>query len=174
MLVSDMLVKLYALPDIAPVLAALAQAGIEIRPAHPSEKYIISDWVKRHFKPDWGIACENALVASPVTCYLAVEKSKDFAPTSNPYDLPPEKLVGFACYDVAAKNIFGPTGVSEDYRGRGIGTGLLLACLDAMHRAGYAYAIIGQVGPIDFYVKMVGATLIEGSEPGMMWGRLIE
>ena len=29
---------------------------------------------------------------------------------------------------------------------------------------GYGYAIIGGVGPAEFYEKAVGATLIEGSE----------
>jgi hypothetical protein len=31
----------------------------------------------------------------------------------------------------------------------------------------YAYAIIGGVGPEAYYAKTVGATLIEGSSPGI-------
>ena len=56
--------------------------------------------------------------------------------------------------------------VRDDHRGRGIGTGLLMACLNAMRAEGYAYAIIGQVGPAEFYAKTVGASVIEGSETG--------
>jgi hypothetical protein len=41
-----------------------------------------------------------------------------------------------------------------------------------MRQAGYGYAIIGGVGPADFYVKTVGATPIEGSEPGIYRGLL--
>ena len=32
---------------------------------------------------------------------------------------------------------------------------------------GYGYAIIGSAGPVDFYNKCVGATVIEGSVPGI-------
>jgi len=64
--------------------------------------------------------------------------------------------------------------VREDYRGRGIGKALLLTCLHAMFKQGYAYAAIGQVGPTEFYRKAVGATIIEDSEPGIVRGRLTE
>ncbi len=170
----DMLAKLYTLPPLAPILSGLTAAGIEVRPGHSSEKYVISEWATRHFRPRWGVACEIGLAASPVTCYIAVEKDRAHTPTANPYDLPAEKLLGFGCYDVAAKGVFGPTGVREDYRMRGIGKALLLACLYAMYDDGYAYAIIDQVGPIEFYVKTVGATVIEGSEPGFIHGPLVE
>ena len=46
---ADMLVKLYALSDVAPVLAKLKQQGIEIRQAHPPDKNTISEWVRQHF-----------------------------------------------------------------------------------------------------------------------------
>ena len=36
-----------------------------------------------------------------------------------------------------------------------------------MRDDGYAYAIIGGVGPAEYYAKTVGATLIEGSSPGI-------
>lgn len=164
----DMLVRLYALPEIAPLLATLQTIGIEVRKASPWEKHIIFDWVHVRFGAGWTAACEVALEQRPVSCYIAVEK--DHTSVSN--TLPDELLVGFACYDVASKGMFGPTGVQEDYRGRGIGKGLLLACLHAMFAEGYAYGIIGQVGPVDFYKKTVGATVIEGSEPGIARRRL--
>jgi len=44
---------------------------------------------------------------------------------------------------------------------------LLLRSLRAMRDEGYVYAIIGGVGPAEFYEKCVGATLIEGSTPGI-------
>ncbi|HMO55107.1 MAG TPA: hypothetical protein PJ994_11425, partial [Tepidiformaceae bacterium] len=62
---------------------------------------------------------------------------------------------------------FGPTGVAESQRGSGIGKVLLLQCLESLAAQGYAYAIIGGVGPAEFYEKTVGATLIPGSEPGI-------
>lgn len=39
---------------------------------------------------------------------------------------------------------------------------------------GYAYAIIGGVGPAEFYAKAVGAVLIEGSSPGIYQGIMSE
>ena len=73
-------------------------------------------------------------------------------------------MIGFVCYDVSAIGLFGPTGVDKTQRGRGLGAALLFAALDAMKAKGHAYAIIGWVGPAEFYEKLVGATLIEGSE----------
>jgi ribosomal protein S18 acetylase RimI-like enzyme len=171
---ADMLVKLYALPDAAPVLAALKQARIEIRPGDSSEKHVIADWVRHHFQETWALGCEVALEQRPVTCYIAVQTSLPNARAENPYDLPAEVLVGFACYDVASKGLFGPIGVREDYRRRGIGKALLLTCLHVMLRERYAYAVIGWAGPVDFYARTVGATIIEGSEPGIFRGPLQE
>ena len=74
-------------------------------------------------------------------------------------------LLGFACYDTARKNFFGPTGVDEAERGQGIGTALLLAALHAMRDDGYMYGIIGWAGPVGYYEKTVGAAVIPDSEP---------
>lgn len=41
-----------------------------------------------------------------------------------------------------------------------------------MHQQGYAYAIIGWVGPVEFYKKTVGAAIIPDSAPGI-YKRLI-
>jgi GNAT superfamily N-acetyltransferase len=80
------------------------------------------------------------------------------------YDLPP---LGFACYDATCRGFFGPELVHPDRRERGIGRALLIAALHAMRAEGYAYAIIGWASSIEFYQKAVGATVIEGSEPGI-------
>ena len=36
-----------------------------------------------------------------------------------------------------------------------------------MFELGYAYGVIGGVGPADFYARAVGAMPIEGSSPGI-------
>jgi hypothetical protein len=41
-----------------------------------------------------------------------------------------------------------------------------------MKQQGYGYAIIGAVGPADFYAKAVGAVPIEASAPGIYRGLL--
>lgn len=170
---TDMLVKLYALPDAASLSTTLYQRGIEIRRAQASERYVLSEWVHRHFEdPSWAIGCEVALEQRPVSCYIAVEKSPTPVPGKNPYDLPDEGLIGFACYDVASKGMFGPLGVHENYRKQGIGTALLLTCLHSMKEEGYAYAAIGWVSSEDFYAHAAGATVIPDSEPGIFRGKL--
>ncbi len=156
---ADMLVKLYTLPALEPVLAGQQRAGIEIRRAMTAEKRLVVRWVGQTFEPAWADECEAAFARQPVSCFLAVEQGK---------------LLGFACHDVTLKNFFGPTGVSPAHQGRGIGTALLLACLHAMAAEGYGYAIIGGVGPVDFYARAVGAVVIDDSTPGVYRGILEE
>jgi GNAT superfamily N-acetyltransferase len=153
----DMLVKLYTLPNLEPILEQQQQAGIDIRRGLPLEKHLVVDWVAKNFYPTWASECEVAFTRQPVSCFIAVEQGQ---------------LIGFACHDATYKNFFGPTGVSEQARGRGVGKALLLACLHAMKVQGYAYAIIGWVGPAEFYAKAVGAVEIEDSEPGIYRGKL--
>lgn len=83
-----------------------------------------------------------------------------------------DKLVGFACYDATCKGFFGPTGVDDVCRGKGVGTALLLACLHDMRAQGYGYAVIGGAGPVAFYEKTVGAIEIPDSKPGIYKGML--
>ncbi len=169
---ADMLVKLYALPEVTPLKMSLCQQGIEIRRADPSEKHVLAERGGRNFQESWAVGCETALQNRPVSCYLAVEHPRDHIPSLDPYDLPDEKLVGFACYDVASKGMLGAMGVREEYQRRGIGTALLLACLHAMKEEGYAYAVIGWAASVEFYGRAAGAIVIPHSEPGIFRGRL--
>ena len=95
---------------------------------------------------------EAAFKHEPPTCYIAVRGNA---------------VLGFACYDVTCLNFFGPEGVAAGERGKGIGRALLLATLHAQRAQGYAYSIIGGVGPAEFYAKTVGAVAIAGSTPGI-------
>lgn len=153
----DMLVKLYTLPPVEPLLARLSEEGVGVRRALAPEKHRVIEWVREDFGTGWASECEVAFARQPIGCFIAVED---------------DNIVGFACHDATCKNFFGPTGVSEAQRGRGIGQALLLACLHAMAAQGYAYAIIGGVGPAEFYAKVAGATNIEGSVPGIYRGIL--
>ena len=168
----DMLVRLYALPPLEPHLTRLAAQRIEIRRARGEEIRAVTSWVARSFSPRWGDECAASFATRPITCHLAVEFGGDRPANGAGYALPAESLLGFACHDVVARGMFGPTGVHESARGRGLGTALLLAALHDMAAAGYAYAAIARVGPVDFYRRTVGATVIEGSEPGVYRGRL--
>ena len=153
----DMLVKLYTLPELESSIAQQRALGIDIRRAIAPEKHVVLDWVKQRFSVSWGSECDISFAHQPVGCFVAISN---------------EKPIGFACYDVTCRNFFGPTGVGEEGRGKGTGKALLLACLHAMRNEGYGYAIIGGIGPAEFYAKCVGATLIEDSTPGMYRGML--
>ncbi|HJS31212.1 MAG TPA: GNAT family N-acetyltransferase [Alphaproteobacteria bacterium] len=156
----DMLVKLYGLPDLGDALAKAARARVEVRRPNPWEKAPLLAWIGEIFNAAWAAECEAAFATNPPSCFIA--KSDD-------------GIVGFACHDCTRRNFFGPTGVAEPSRGKGIGRALLLSCLHAMHANGYAYAIIGGVGPADYYAKAVGAISIEGSSPGIYdHGRAIQ
>jgi GNAT superfamily N-acetyltransferase len=154
---TDMLVKLYELPPLHPAIDGQTEQGITIRRALTPEQHIIVDWVKTHFHDYWGSETAGAICRQPPACFIAVENGA---------------ILGFGCYDTTAKGFFGPTGVTEQARGRGTGAALLLACLHDMLAQGYGYAIIGGVGPAEFYTKIAGATVIEGSSPGIYRGLL--
>lgn len=153
----DMLVRLYDIPDHSQDLKIAKAKGIEIRRALSIEKHVVVQWVREKFKSPWASECEIAFSNKPISCFIALENNK---------------IVGFACYEVTCKNFFGPVGVDESVRGKGVGKLLLLSCLHTMREQGYAYAIIGGVGPVDFYAKTVGAVVIEGSNPGIFRGMI--
>lgn len=148
----DMLVKLYELPDYSGLVNELKDAGVQIRPAFSFEKCIVCDWITAHFSASWSAEAGRGFAKTPISTIVAVDNGI---------------LLGFASYDCTALGFFGPTGVREDQRGRGIGKALLWASLKAMWDIGYGYAVIGGAGPLDFYSKAVGATVIEGSVPGI-------
>lgn len=154
---TDMLVKLYELPDLAPALERTTAAGVTIRRGLAPEKHVVLAWIGEHFGPHWVSETDISFARLPVSVFLAVEG---------------ELLIGFACYDTTARGVFGPTGVGEAARGKGAGAALLLACLHDMRAQGYAYGIIGGTGPQDFYAKVCGATVIPDSKPGMYAGLL--
>lgn len=152
----DMLVRLYALPDLDPALAHCAAQGVAIRRALVPEQPDVIAFVRQHF-PGAAAEVEIAFSRLPASCFIAVRTLH---------------IVGFACHDATAPNFFGPEGVALDARGKGIGRALLLATLHAQRAQGYAYAIIGGVGPAAFYAKAVGAVDIAGSTPGIYAGLL--
>ena len=150
----DMLVKLYDLPESSALYKKLADQGIKIiRPMTPNKTKVV-EWVREHFRDGWADEISAAFTHFPVSCFIA-------------YDENEKKILGFAGYDCTYKDFFGPTGVDETQRGKGIGGALFLRCMEAMRDEGYGYAIIGSAGPVDFYNKMSGAIVIEDSSPGI-------
>lgn len=148
----DMLVRLYDLPDGAMLQQKLREQGIEVRRPLTAQKHVVSEWVRGNFSERWASECEASFFRQPVACFVAVAD---------------DDLCGFACYEVACRNFFGPVGVAEGFRGREIGTLLTLKSLQSLRDYGYAYAIIGGAGPCDFFRKRFAAMAIDGSERGI-------
>lgn len=154
----DMLVRLYALPPLAPLLEAAAARHISVRRPRAYEKSQLTDWVRTQFSRGWADECEVCFARAPVSAYIATHGGE---------------IIGFACHEATHRNYFGPIGVIEGFRDHGLGRCLLIASLHAMRELGYAYAIIG--GPTDavsFYTQAVGAVPIAGSTPGIYLDRL--
>ena len=149
---TDLLVKLYDLPDQGPQLTAMAEKDIFVQRAMASEKKLVVGWVQNLFGEGWAAECDVAFARQPIACMIAVSGGR---------------LAGFACHDSTCRNFFGPIGIDPASRQKGIGRAVLLATLHAMAHAGYAYAIIGGAGPMAFFEKCVGAFPIPGSTPGI-------
>lgn len=154
---ADLLVRLYDFQPEDTLMQKLAQEGFTIRRAMAPEKSAVTSWVLKNFEQCWADECDVAFSRDPISCFIAV---KDGA------------LAGFACCETTCKDFFGPTGVSEEMRGYGLGKALLQAALLDLRHRGYGYAIIGDAGPVDFYKRFCGATVIEDSSPGVYRGML--
>jgi len=144
-----MLARLYALPDAGRYVERTARAGISVRRVAPADATPLRAFVEERFGARWADGVPVALSRQPLAAFVALEG---------------EACAGFALYDVAHRMYFGPMGVREDLRGCGIGAVLLIRSLDAMAERGYAYAIIGDVGPVEFYERVCGATVIPDSD----------
>lgn len=148
----DMLVKLYELPEYTKIIKNLKSENILISRAMAPDKYIILDWVEKHSsvyaKGEVSVCFSN----TPISLFVA-SKGKE--------------ILGYACYNSTKLGFFGPTRVVDDYRGKGIGKALLFESLESMKNEGFGYAIIGGVGPKEFYKKCVNAIEIPNSTPGV-------
>jgi GNAT superfamily N-acetyltransferase len=148
----DMLVRLYELPDSGELYRKLEGEGVTLRRPHGYERHILADWVGRQFSPKWVSETKVAFARQPVSAFIATRE---------------KEILGFACYDTTMKGYFGPTGVADSARGIGLGKALLFKALEALRDDGYAYGVIGGVGPREFYEKACGAFEIPGSDPGI-------
>ena len=144
----DMLVNLLALPT----LQTLSDDGVTIRRAQPFEVTPVRQFIEKNFSVAWADEISVGFTNKPVTIFVATRDAR---------------VIGFAAYECTRKAFFGPTGVVENERARGIGKALLIASLHGLRELGYVYGIIGGAGPADFYREAVGAFEIPDSAPGI-------
>ena len=112
----------------------------------------VRGFVEQTFGVAWADEISVAYANKPVSLFIAIRDGE---------------VIGFGAYETTRRGFFGPTGVAPSERGKQIGKVLLLACLWGLREMGYAYAIIGGAGPVEFYAKHCGATVIPDSEPGI-------
>ncbi len=148
----DLLVPLYSLPPREDGAASVRAERILLRRPNSFELTAVREFVTAHFSAGWADEVAVTLARQPITSFLAISG---------------KTIVGFAAYEATRKAFFGPTGVDPAFRGRGIGKALLIESLWGLHDLGYAYGIIGAAGPVEFYQKAVGATVIPNSVPGV-------
>ena len=148
----DLLVNLLKLPALERAVSDVTDASVNIRRAQPIEITPVRDFIATNFSIAWADEVSVGFANKPVTVYIATRDAR---------------VIGFAGYECTRKAFFGPTGVAESARGRGIGKALLLASLCGLRELGYVYGIIGAAGPVEFYKDAVGAIEIPNSAPGI-------
>ena len=147
----DMLVKLYDLPDREAFVQQVRRQQIVIRRPMAYERRTVCDWVRLHYNPLWAEECAVAFGHQPIGCYIAVKE---------------DILCGFCCLNVTYRNFIGPIGVMPRFQLKGVGRSLLLTAAGEMHRAGFAYAVIGDAGEPDFFKRAAKAVEIPDPNPG--------
>jgi GNAT superfamily N-acetyltransferase len=148
----DLLVNLLSLPALESALQQVEEHGVVIRRAQPFELTAVRKFIEQHFSVGWADEVTVGFANKPVSVHIATHE---------------RRVIGFAAHECTRQDFFGPAGVAPEMQGRGIGTALLLASLLALRDLGYVYAIIGGAGPVEFYERAVGATVIADSDPGI-------
>jgi ribosomal protein S18 acetylase RimI-like enzyme len=139
----DLLTKLSILPlgNYSP--------DVTTRRATWDESETIIRWVRDHFESSWADEITIGFNRYPIPIYIAIQSKKGI-------------IVGFAAYECTSHGFFGPIGVDECFRGKGIGRILLLLCLKGLADLGYEYAIIHDTGDsTDFYKHILKNNVME-------------
>src|SRR4051812_7076758 len=114
----DMLVNLLNLKSANALLEQLEEKGFTLRRAQAFELTRLRTFIEANFSSAWADEAQVGFANKPVSVFIATRESK---------------IVGFAAYECTRRDYFGPTGVSEDERGKGLGTALLLLSLHGLH-----------------------------------------
>ena len=137
----DLLVNLLKLQPLDASVSKLKAGGVLIRRAQPFEITPVREFIATNFSRGWADEVSVGFANKPVSVFVATLAGR---------------VIGFAAYECTRRGFFGPTGVAEDQQGQGIGKALLVASLWGLRELGYVYGIIGRVGPVEFYEKVVG------------------
>ena len=148
----DLLVNLLNLTRVDSLIDQHAAAGVNIRRPRPFEITLVRHFIEQNFSLAWADEISVGFANKPISIYVATRGGC---------------VIGFAGYECTRKAFFGPAGVEQTERRRGIGRALLLASLWGLRELGYVYGIIGGAGPVEFYREAVNAIVIPDSQPGI-------
>ena len=117
--------------------------GQATRPAHDDAGRVLA-FVEREFGRMWRFEAAKAFERDIPPAFIEEDRGE---------------ITGFSVHDVNNRGLgfFGPTGVAESMRGKGIGCRLLLASLADLRRLGYSRAVIPWTDALGFYRKCCGA-----------------
>src|SRR4030042_2668876 len=101
----DMLVRLYDLPDASAAYQRVQEAGVMVRRADPWDRERYRRFVEEAFGTLWAVEADLAYHHSPITAFLAEKE---------------QRVVGVAAYECTRRGFFGPTGVEQRQRRRGM------------------------------------------------------
>ena len=115
-----------------------------VRRVRHDESDRVLDFIEREFGKIWRFEAAKAFQSAVVQAFIAETEGA---------------VTGFAVHDVNNRGLgfFGPAGVAETMRGRGLGCALVQASLADLRRLGYSRAVIPWTDAIDFYRKCCGA-----------------
>ena len=127
--------------DLSVGQAILPVRAGEIACATQSNREAVLHFIEQNFGPIWRF-----------------EASRGAALFSVEHD---GQIAGFSTHEANNRGLgtFGPAGVREALRGRGLGRKLLVASLADLSRLGYHRAVIPWTDAIEFYRKSCGAKI---------------
>jgi GNAT superfamily N-acetyltransferase len=116
--------------------------GLEFSSVGGSEQIEVLDWIEAHFYPLWRSESAYALNRPAPSVFISRDKTGE--------------LLGFATINGVAPGRFGPMGVSDDQRRRGIGTILLFDAFQALKDQRFTKATVHWTGQLYFYTQVPG------------------
>ncbi|MHA1680207.1 MAG: GNAT family N-acetyltransferase [Promethearchaeota archaeon] len=122
-------------------------AGVTINRIKPIEIDHTIKFIETNHAGMWPVEFQYSLKNEPMTTFVAKNNAGE--------------IVGFASHSIGFPGSFGPTGVSKNLRGKGIGGLLLKWCAWDLKNAGIEEMIIRWVvgDTIKFYSKSIGARI---------------
>src|SRR5437764_11163633 len=122
----DMLVNLLTLPPVEPLIDGLRAGAVVVRRAQAFEITPVRQFIEKNFAITWADETSVGFANKPVSVFIAHRA---------------EQILGFAAAECTRRAFFGPTGVLEAEREKGIGKALLVAGVHALREMGYVYVI---------------------------------